>query len=236
MTAHIHDRDNGLAAHKKKFKNNARVTVGLHATEGSAQKETPAANAAAKAHAHEVKTRARDAAQAERSLNALHKRAASGKLKTAKAKAKLADKIERARVYNAFMAERAKSFGAEKGPSGSALTLVEVAEFHEFGLGVPQRSFVAGAVDEKEAELQAKLTNAMQEAAKPGGMGPKKQLARFGLYVVGLMQERISAGIEPELQEATKRWKARQGVGTKDTPLILTGQLRSSIRSKVEIT
>ena len=162
MTSHISDRDNGLKAHKAKFKNNARVTVGLHATEGAAPKDDPT------------------------------------------------DK--------------------------TWLTLIEVAEFHEFGLGVPQRSFVAGAVDENEAELQAKLTHAMHEAAKPGGMGPEKQLARFGLYVVGVMQERISAGIAPELQESTKQWKARQGVGPKDTPLILTGQLRSSIRSKVEIT
>jgi hypothetical protein len=162
VTVKISDRDNGLAAHKRKFEHNARVTVGVHAAEGGEPKAEP--------------------------------------------------------------------------DGTSALTLVEVAEFHEFGLGVPQRSFVAGAVDENEAELNAKLTNALHSAVKPDGMGPEKQLERFGLYVVGVMQERISAGIPPmPLAPATLKYKASVGVGQKEIPLILTGQLRSSIRSKVEV-
>jgi hypothetical protein len=240
VTAHISDRDNGLAAHKKKFAHNARVTVGLHASEGSAPKADPSAKAKAEAHADELKDRVRDVNTAARALRSLdkrmHKANLNPKAKPA-TKAKIQAKIQRARAYHHFMSQRAKGFSKEApSASGSHLTLVEVAECHEFGLGVPQRSFVAGAVDEREAELNSKLTSAMHEAAKPGGRGPEQQLARFGLYVVGVMQERISAGIPPELADSTKKWKARQGVGEKDTPLILTGQLRSSIRSKVEIT
>ena len=125
--------------------------------------------------------------------------------------------------------------GAAAKDGGGHTSLIEVAEAHEFGLGVPQRSFVTGAVDENEAELNSKLTTAIKASTKPGGRGPEQTLERFGLYVVGVMQERISAGIAPELAESTKRQKKARTGESKDTPLILTGQLRSSIRSKVEV-
>lgn len=162
MSVRVTDRDHGLAAHKKRFAHDARVTVGIHEAEGAEGKQEP-----------------------------------DGPAKT---------------------------------------SLIEVAEAHEFGLGVPQRSFVAGAVDENEAELQAKLTDGLKASAKPGGRGPEQTLERFGLYVVGVMQERIAAGIEPELDEKTKASKKRRTGEAKDTPLILTGQLRSAIRSKLEVT
>jgi len=160
MSVRVRDRDNGLKAHKERFRHNARVTVGIHEAEGAEPKKT------------------------------------------------------------------------EDGTGTTSL--IDVATYHEFGMGVPQRSFVAGAVDENESELQSKLTAALHASVKPGGMGPERQLERFGLYVVGVMQERISAGIEPELAESTKKQKARHG-NAKDVPLILTGQLRSSIRSKLEV-
>ena len=162
MSVHVRDRDNGLAAHKKRFAHGARVTVGIHEAEGSEGK---------------------------------------------------------------------------KEPEGTSRTsLIEVAEAHEFGLGVPQRSFVAGAVDDNESEFQTKLTEGLKASAQPGGCGPEQTLERFGLYVVGVMQQRIADGIEPELAEKTKRQKQRRTGEAKDTPLILTGQLRSSIRSKLEVT
>ena len=162
MSVHVRDRDNGLAAHKKRFAHGARVTVGIHEAEGAEGKQEP-----------------------------------EGTTRT---------------------------------------SLIEVAEAHEFGLGVPQRSFVAGAVDDNESEFQAKLTEGLKASAQPGGRGPEQTLERFGLYVVGVMQQRIADGIEPELAEKTKRQKQRRTGEAKDTPLILTGQLRSSIRSKLEVT
>jgi hypothetical protein len=162
VSVHVRDRDNGLAAHKKRFAHGARVTVGIH---------------------------------------------------------------------------EAESAEGKKEPEGTSRTsLIEVAEAHEFGLGVPQRSFVAGAVDDNESEFQAKLTEGLKASAQPGGRGPEQTLERFGLYVVGVMQQRIADGIEPELAEKTKRQKQRRTGEAKDTPLILTGQLRSSIRSKLEVT
>ena len=161
MSVRVTDRDNGLAAHKKRFKHNARVSVGIHAAEGAEGKQEP------------------------------------------------------------------------DGPART--TLIEVAEAHEFGLGVPPRSFVAGAVDDNEGELQAKLVAGMQAAAK-NGRSPEQTLERFGLYVVGLMQQRIADGIPPGLYKAGIENRKRHGQDPPYIPLILTGQLRSSIRSKLEVT
>ena len=126
--------------------------------------------------------------------------------------------------------------GSEAKEGSGTTSLMVVAEAHEFGLGVPPRSFVAGAVDDNEAELTQKLNSAIKASAKEGGRGPEQTLERFGLYVVGVMQQRISDGIEPGLADSTKKAKKRITGEAKDTPLILTGQLRSSIRSKLEVT
>jgi hypothetical protein len=123
------------------------------------------------------------------------------------------------------------------GVQSSGERLIDVAESHEFGIGVPQRAFVRGCVDEQESELKSKLSGALKTALAPGGRGAEQQMARFGLYVVGQMQERISQGIPPELAPSTKKYKESLNLAgnAKNTPLILTGQLRSSIRSKVEV-
>jgi hypothetical protein len=161
VSVRVTDRDNGLAAHKKRFEHNAYVSVGIHAAEGAEGKQEP------------------------------------------------------------------------DGPART--TLIEVAEAHEFGLGVPPRSFVAGAVDDNEGELQAKLVAGMQAAAK-NGRSPEQTLERFGLYVVGVMQQRIADGIPPGLYKAGIENRKRHGQDPPYIPLILTGQLRSSIRSKLEVT
>lgn len=134
-------------------------------------------------------------------------------------------------------AEGAAAKDVAPGEAESGLSLIEVAEDHEFGLGVPMRSFVRGAVDD-HPELEAKYAESMRTALKPGGRGVEQQAQRFGLYVVGLMQQRIADGIPPELSPATLKYKASLNISTnaKETPLILTGQLRSSIRAKVEKT
>ena len=233
MSVRIQDRDNGLAAHKKRTAHNARVTVGIHESEGSEPKETLEARSQRKEQAK----RFREAGREDTRLAKLMVKLASFK-GTAKARAKLEARIARTSQYREFTASRAESFAADRSAAESrGTTLIEIAEAHEFGIGVPQRSFVAGAVDENEDQLQAKLVSSMKAAARPNATRtPEQTLERFGLYVVGVMQQRIADGIEPELAEATIKAKARLTGKAKDTPLILTGQLRSSIRSKLEIT
>lgn len=106
-------------------------------------------------------------------------------------------------------------------------TVAEIGSYHEFGLGVPQRSFIRDWFDENEEankERIRKLAKAVAEGKIPSA---EMALERFGLYAVGSIQSRIADGIEPELAEETIRRKGSS------TPLIDTGTLRSSITHKV---
>jgi hypothetical protein len=231
VSVRVSDRDNGLAAYRKLIAHNAHVTVGIHEAEGSDPKLEPEHRAQEREQAKRFREAGREDTRAEK----MSRKLANFK-GTAKARAKLEAAVARARASREFMASRASGFAAGRAAaSASGMSLIEVAEAHEFGLGVPQRSFVAGAVDENEVKLQAKLTAGLKASLKPGGRGPAQNLERFGLYVVGVMQRRISDGIEPELAESTKRQKKARTGEAKDTPLILTGQLRSAIRSKLVV-
>jgi len=116
--------------------------------------------------------------------------------------------------------------GGAAANSGDA-TVAEVAAFHEFGLGVPRRSFLADWADENEAQIKADLKK-IGEAVVTGKLPSiEVGLERYGLKSVGSIQQRISDGILPELEDATV---ARKG---SSTPLIDTGQLRASITHKV---
>lgn len=107
----------------------------------------------------------------------------------------------------------------------SGVTVADVATFHEFGLGVPERSFVRGYVDENEAKAQSLARKGVQSVAK--GLDVDTVLNVIGLSHVGGMQERIAAGIDPALAELTIAGKGSS------TPLIDTGQLRSSITHRL---
>ena len=117
----------------------------------------------------------------------------------------------------------------EHGGGVGKLSLVEVAALHEFGApgaGIPQRSFVRAAVDEHRSDIHA-LQERLAGQILRGEIDEKAALERLGAFVAGLMQRRIAAGIAPALNPETV---ARKG---SSTPLVDTGQLRSSITWKV---
>lgn len=121
------------------------------------------------------------------------------------------------------------------GEAAPGLTVAALAEFHEFGLGVPPRSFIRGPIDEREAELRSKFLGAAQEGARTG-QTVEKALARFGLYVVGQLQLTLAdGGSYVGLAPSTEASRERRGMSSPYVPLIVTGQLRSSIRSKVTL-
>lgn len=91
----------------------------------------------------------------------------------------------------------------------SGLSLVEVATAHEFGIGVPNRSFVGAWFDGNEPKLKTVVDRIAAAAAK--NHRPVAQaLARFGLWAAGNIQQRIADGISPELSD---RRKAEEGSG-----------------------
>lgn len=138
---------------------------------------------------------------------------------------------KRPRVSVGILAPKAQA-AKKEGGSGHP-TLVEVASAHEFGVGVPRRSFIADWADQSEADAVRRLKRVMRNVVK-NHASLTDSMDVFGHWAVGEIQDRISSGIPPELSE---RRKAEKRVGGKsgDTPLIHTGQLRSSITHRTEV-
>ena len=109
------------------------------------------------------------------------------------------------------------------------LTVLEVATYHEFGLGVPQRSFIRGYADKHRRDsiefAKKRVANIIKNADVEGA---QQLLDVLGLRARGGMQVFIAnrgEGTYPALAPATvARRKANS-----DVPLFDTGQLRSSI-------
>lgn len=106
-------------------------------------------------------------------------------------------------------------------------TVGDVATANEFGLGVPERSFIRAWADENADRHQADLRKIGEAIVKGTIPSADVGLEQLGLRFVGEVQARIASGIPPENAPATV---ARKG---SSTPLINFGQLRSSIRHKV---
>lgn len=107
------------------------------------------------------------------------------------------------------------------------VSLADVAAFHEYGLGVPQRSFIGAYFDEHDKDIRVRASKSVQAFLK-GAISKDQCLAQVGSYCVGGIQVRISEGIEPWLMPATIRAKGSS------IPLIDTGQLRTGVTWKVK--
>ena len=106
------------------------------------------------------------------------------------------------------------------------ITVAMVAEWAELGLGQPRRSWLRDWVVEHETEIQERIrieSRKVIAGTQPLDVG----LARIGVWMVGSIQARIAAGIEPPNAQSTIDRKGSS------KPLIDTGQLRSSITSRV---
>jgi len=119
-------------------------------------------------------------------------------------------------------------------PDGHGYTTAEVGAVHEYGSeerNIPQRSFLRATVlkfKNKYAKLLA------QTAAEKVFQGkPDMAMLKVGLIVAGDVRQRIADGIPPALAEKTIAARKRRFGKASSTPLIATGQLRSSIDAEV---
>jgi hypothetical protein len=120
--------------------------------------------------------------------------------------------------------------GAKEHDAG--MTVVALAAIHEFGLGnVPERSFIRAWFDENEDRAKEALRRLLVSVVE-GKRQPQQALSLFAQWALGEMQKRMAAGIPPALQPETIRKKTRAGK-TGETPLIDTGQLRSSLSYEI---
>jgi hypothetical protein len=107
------------------------------------------------------------------------------------------------------------------------LTLGELADFHEFGIGVPRRSFLRDWVDSAEPETRRQVLNLALRLVRGEFNSFAEALEQYGVWAVGQVQARIATNIPPPLAESTIRRKGSS------VALIDTGQLRSAISYKV---
>ncbi len=105
---------------------------------------------------------------------------------------------------------------------GDGATVADIASFHEFGLGVPERSFIRSWFDENTAKNKERLRKIAIALGKGQIASLEQGLERFGLLAVAEIQARMPEGYAPEKADGTP------------ATLIDTGVMRSSITHKVE--
>lgn len=115
----------------------------------------------------------------------------------------------------------------DKEPGG--MTVADVATIHEFGApdaNIPERSFIRAWYDDNLEENRAHLRS-IEKRALRGEITQEQGLNQFGLLCQASIQTRIANGIAPALKPATIAAKGSS------TPLVDTGQLKSSITYEV---
>lgn len=109
---------------------------------------------------------------------------------------------------------------------GNGRTVAEVAEANEFGLGVPARPSITAWADEQGPDAFRRIREE-SEAAIKAKVSPAQRVDALAQVFAGEIQSKIAAGVPPPNAPATI---ARKG---SSTPLIDSGQFRSSIRGRV---
>jgi hypothetical protein len=105
---------------------------------------------------------------------------------------------------------------------GSLLSVAQIAEIHEFGLGQAERSWLRDWYDANQQLIKEDLRK-VGRGILLGRFTREQGLELLGAKYVGQIQARIAAGIPPALTEATIQKKGSS------VPLIDTGQFRSAI-------
>lgn len=108
----------------------------------------------------------------------------------------------------------------------AGMSIAELGSIHEFGLGVPERSFIRAWFDENKDDLNDAIKAELEFALASGNL--ETVLPQLAVSIQASIQERISNGIDPENAESTIRRKGSS------TPLVDTGVLRSAILTRHE--
>jgi len=135
--------------------------------------------------------------------------------------------------------------GEDASRPGERFNNVQIAAVHEYGAperGIPQRSFIGSTMDAQQAQILDDMNDAVDQVLQ--GQPIQSAVERVGIYTEERVRETIRAGIKPALSPATierRRAKLKGGApsndrfGTKETPLIDTGQLIQSVSSVVKV-
>jgi hypothetical protein len=119
------------------------------------------------------------------------------------------------------------------------MTVGELAEVHEFGLGnVPARAPIRSFFDEKSTSIVDVAAKQFEGAARGHADLPAFKLAaeRVAVKAAAELRNTIVEGLEPDLADSTKRSKVARGIKPPWIPLIETGVLRNSYVGDAEVT
>lgn len=108
----------------------------------------------------------------------------------------------------------------------SEMTVAELASIHEFGLGVPERSFLRSTMDENEGQL-LRLASQLGQGVIDGKFSQQQALGLLGTKAQGLVVEKIREHIDPPNAPSTVKQKGSS------TPLIDSAQLVQAITYEV---
>ena len=117
------------------------------------------------------------------------------------------------------------------------LTVGEIAEKHEFGLGVPERSWLRGWFDGHADDVKDIARDYLEDAARGN-----RTFVSVGNLIAGVAsascRKRIEAAEEllPITSPMTIALKKAKGLNPPYTPLVETGVLLGSIAGDAEVT
>lgn len=131
-------------------------------------------------------------------------------------------------IHVGVLGNKATEAKLDRETGATDLTVVQVAEKHEFGIGVPRRSFIRDYHDQNQAAIKKRLEKMAAMMWKSNAADPGLMASRlFGSWLVDGIVTRIETGIPPSNSQETIDRKGSE------KPLIDTGQLKSSITYKV---
>lgn len=123
-----------------------------------------------------------------------------------------------------------KASAPKRGTGSRTITVADVAEWAEFGIGQPQRSWLRAWVDSNEGLINDRI-DAETRKVLEGKQTQAQALKRIGVWLQGELQQNIANHPDNGFQANAASTIAKKG---SSTPLIDTGQLRSSISHRVE--
>ena len=116
----------------------------------------------------------------------------------------------------------------------AGVEITVLAGWHEFGLGVPERSFLRATFDEKKARLENAIRKAVSKVITTRGKFTAVQANTFiGESFKVMVEQKIRARIPPPIANVTKEKRIEKGYSPDTPPLIASHVLLNSIESKV---
>jgi len=104
--------------------------------------------------------------------------------------------------------------------------IAEYGYYNEFGLGVPERSFIRSTFDENRTKYEAMLEKALEQGQRRG-VPPTRGFLKLAIKMHNDIKRKITKLRSPKNADATVAAKGSSN------PLIDTGAMRNAIRWRI---